>query len=249
METIKKESRLQALVISTGVIALLGLIFWLAGGVNRNSPVFAPSHGIIVGGEGSVTVKPDIARINLGVETEALTAGEAQKRNAELMTKVVNKLKTLGLMEKDIQTTGFKLYPVRQYFKEINREKITGYRVVNQVTVTVRDLAKLGEVIDSSIKAGANNIDNVFFSVESVKKWQEKAIAEAIKNARSKAEGIAKASGVKIRKVISIIESNVDLRPFVMNEFQKRTLAADAVTPIEMGSVKVNANVQMNFSI
>lgn len=253
MGNVKKENFMLGSVIVIGIIALMGLIFQLsAAGFRQVLLSNSTSQSIMVNGEGIISVKPDIARISLGVEAGALTAGEAQRQNAELMAKIVAGLKTLGLGEKDIQTTEFSLFPERQYLKELGREKVTGYRAVNQVTVTVRDLTKLGEAIDQSVKAGANNIQSISFSVEAPGKWREKAIAKAIRDARSKAEAMAKSSGVKIKRIIFMNESTIDVRPYQRDGFEKAAMlgAGDAAnTPVEPGNVKVTANVQMSFGV
>jgi uncharacterized protein len=247
----KNENYLLISVIGIGIIAILGLLVQLTGGFRTALVSNSTNQGIIVNGEGLIAVKPDISRVSLGVEAEAATAGEAQRKNSEQMSKIIVGLKNLGLAAKDIQTTEFSLFPDRRFIKELNQEKVVGYRAVNQVTVTVRDMAKLGKAIDQSIKSGANNIQNVSFEVESPEKWRGKAIEKAIKDARSKAEAMAKASGVKIKKIITMNESTIEVRPYQMDSFKRAELqdAIGAVTPIESGNVKVTANVQVIFGV
>ena len=250
-----KRNNLVFAVIGIGLIALLGLMMQMTGG-NRNVLAAGSGYqGIIVNGEGTTAVQPDIARVNLGLEAEAATAKEAQRKNADQMAKIVAGLKALGLAEKDIQTTEFNLFPNRQYDKDSGQDKLVGYRATNQVTVTIRDLKKLGQVIDGSIQHGANTVNSVAFSVETPGKWREKAIAKAVAEARSKAEAMAKASGVRIRKIIAITESTIDIRPFQADFGYKRAevlqAGADmaANTPMEPGNVKLTANVQISFGI
>lgn len=249
-----KNSNLMIAVIVVGVVALLGLILQLTGGGRSVMAAGPANQGIIVNGEGETSVKPDLAKVNLGLEAEAATAQEAQRKNADQMTKIVAGLKALGLAEKDIQTTDFSLFPNRQYDKESGHEKLTGYRATNQVTVTVRDLKKLGQVVDDAIGNGANTVGNVTFSVETPEVWRDKTIAKAVLEARAKAEAMAKASGVRIRKIIAITESTVDIRPYQADYGYKREAlqsAADTAgnTPLEPGNVKVTANVQITFGI
>jgi uncharacterized protein YggE len=250
-----KKNNLGIAVIIVGGMAFLGLFMQFTGGSSRIMAVGPGNQGIIVNGEGITSVQPDIARVNLGLEAEAPTAKEAQRKNADQMTKIVAGLKALGLAEKDIQTTDFNLFPNRQYDKESGQEKLIGYRATNQVTVTVRDLKKLGQIIDGSIQNGANTVNGVTFSVETPGKWREKTIAKAVAEARSKAEAMAKASGVRIRKINAINESSIDIRPYQTDYGYKRleVLGAGAEmasnTPLEPGNVKITANVQISFGI
>lgn len=250
MESLKKENSLLFLVIAVGIIVLLGLVLQIFG--FRVVEAGTNPRGIFVNGEGSISVKPDIVRISLGVEAEAPTAGEAQRENDELMGKVITVLKNLGLKEKDIQTTEFSLIPEREYIKGLNRYKVVGYRAMNQVTVSVRNLSKLGEVIDQSIKAGANNIQNVAFSVEFPEKWREQAIVKAVKDAKFKAEAMAKASGKRIAETISMGETTIEVSPYQIDGYERAAVLQDtaaANTPVESGNVKVTASVKINYRI
>ena len=210
-------------------------------------------QGITVNGEGSIAVKPDIARVTLGMEAVAATAGEAQNKNAATMARIINGVKLLGIAAKDIQTTDFSLFPERRFDKTTGQDLIAGYRAVNQVAVTVRDLAKLGAAIDESIQNGANNVENVSFAVETPGKWRDAAITKAVQEARAKAESLAKASGLRIKRIIAMSESAIDIRPYQMNYNLKKADALSAgesvSTPLEPGNVKITASVQMNFGI
>lgn len=233
-----------------GIIVLLGLI--IAVGSSRAVVISGPgAQGVVVKGESKITAKPDLARVTLGVETQGPSAGEAQQKNAESMTRLIAVLKGMGLAGKDIQTTGLSLNPMRKYIKELNREQIIGYRAVNQVTVSISDLTKVSEALDQSVKAGANNIEQIVFLVESPEKLRDQALAMAVKDARVKAEVMAKAAGKRITGTIAISEANLDLQPYQADSYkiEAQMAAAAANTPVEPGVVKVIANVQVNYKI
>lgn len=212
--------------------------------------IYAAPGEIVVNGEGSINVEPDIAYISLGVNVSAPAARDAQAKNAALMTKVISDLTYSGIKAKDIQTTNFNLYPEYRYNKDSEPGQVIGYQATNQVTVTVRNIRKVGEVIDLSIKAGANNINHVTFSVSSPDDWRNKAIEAAVKDAQAKAELMAKAANVTIKKVLSISESNVSIRPLQMDTMFKSAAGSAAFnTPVEAGNVKVAVNIQMKFEI
>lgn len=253
MESVKKQNYLAIAVIAIGIIVISGFILQLSGGFRSLWVSNSNNQGITVSGEGFVTVKPDIARATLGMEAVAATAKEAQRKNTEAMNKIVTVLKNLGLEAKDIQTTDFSLFPERRYDKSSGQNQVAGYRAVNQVTITVRHLAKLGEAIDQSIQAGANHVQNISFTVETPDKWRAQAIARAVKDARAKADALARASGVRIKRIIALNESGININPYQMEYGYKKAAvltAGDSLnTPLEPGSIKVTANVQMNFGI
>jgi uncharacterized protein YggE len=252
MENIKKQNYRVIVVIAIGIILAFGFILQLSGSRSVLSANATP-QGITVNGEGNISVKPDMVRVALGMEASAATAKEAQQKNTAVMNKIVAGLKILGLASKDIQTTDFSLFPERRYDKASGQNQLANYRAVNQVTLTIRDLSKLGAAIDQSIRAGANNVQNVSFSVESPEKWRDQAIAKAVKEARAKADALAKAAGMPIKRIIAINEAGINVSPYQMDYSLKRAEvsgAGDSTNPpLEPGSVKVTANVQMNFGI
>lgn len=249
MEMIKKDKFWPVIALVLGLLILLGIARFVSGGY-REGMVNSRNQGIMVSGEGSLTVKPDIAQAVLGIETEAATAGAAQQKNSEVMNKIIADIKGLGIEEKDIQTSNYNLYPDRQVVKGTTQEQLVGYRATNQVTVTLHDLNKLGPAIDEAILSGANNINSINFSVESPDRWRNKAIAKAVKDARIKAEVMAKAAGVRIKRVLSITDVMVDVRSYQMDAQKELFMSGSrAETPIEPGNVKVTANIQMGFGI
>ena len=114
-----------------------------------------PEHTISVSGTGTVTLKPDVADLHLGVLITRQTVKAAQADAASAMTKVIAALKALGIADKDIQTSNVSLQPAYDYSSNSNPPRITGFQMSNSVTVTVRDLAKLGDAIDNGLAAGA----------------------------------------------------------------------------------------------
>jgi uncharacterized protein YggE len=232
------------------IVIILLLWKWSNGDIFPASNPGTPYRGIMVKGEGTVSAKPDLAKVTLGVESDAKSAKEAQNSNAEIMSRMTGELKQLKITEKDIQTTDFSLYPIRKYNKKTDQDQVIGYRVSNQVTITVHDLSKLASAIDSSIKSGVTNVNSIAFSLESPGLWKELVFNKAIKDAREKANALAKAAGVKIKKVLYINDSSVDLLPYQVEGSQKALLLdKDKSTPVEPGSIKLNAQVQICFGI
>ncbi len=147
-----------------------------------------PEHTISVSGTGTVTLKPDVADLHLGVAVSRPSVKAAQADAAAAMTKVIAALKALGIDDKDIQTSNLSLQPTYDYQNGSNPPRITGFQMSNSVTVTVRDLAKLGDAIDNSLAAGATSVDGVTFRVSDQTAAEAQARQAAMTEARAKAD-------------------------------------------------------------
>lgn len=203
--------------------------------------------GIVVTGEGRVTVSPDLAQITLGVEVSNQSAVAAQQAAASQMDAVVSQLKAQGIDAKDIQTSRYDLSP--EYDYSTKTPVLKGYRTTNLVTVKVRDVAKLGPILDAVGTAGATRIQGISFSVSDPTAATTQGRDEAMKNARAKADQLAKAAGVSVGSPILIQETSstppaaVDMTPRAM------PAAGVASTPISPGSQEVRVTVQVVYSI
>ncbi|HON86688.1 MAG: SIMPL domain-containing protein [Firmicutes bacterium] len=203
---------------------------------------------ISVSGEFTIYVKPDVATVSFGVETNASTAQEAQAENSSLMNKVISELLAQGISREDIQTSDFALYPVYETIENArtSQQMLIGYRCNNTVTVRIKDLSKIGQIIDATVKAGATNVGGISFGVLDPKKYQDQVLAKAVEHARHKAEVMAKAAGVTIKDVINISDGWVSV-----SSVRKTANFAEAQmdeTPIEPGEVTITATVRMDFT-
>ena len=200
-----------------------------------------------VDGDGKVTLVPDMATISIGVHSENKNATEAVASNNSKSQAVVTALKSFGIADKDIRTRNFSIFPRQEWSKDGERLGIT-YVVDNTVVVTVRDLDKIGKILDEAIKAGANNIGGISFDVTDRESAYQKALAAAVENARARAEAIAKAAGVSIDKVQSI-DSYVNASPVpVMRSYAKDMEASAAnEVPISAGSMDITVTVHIVF--
>jgi len=162
---------------------------------------------VSVTGEASVSAAPDSAVIRIGVSTQAATAREASNANAQKMTAVLAALKDGGIAEKDIQTAWLSLQP--QY--ETGRPgapRVIGFQASNQLNVKVRDIKAVANVLDRAIAAGATDVSGIEFVVSEQSKLLDQARAQAIADARRKAELYVNAAGSHVGQVISIVEDN-----------------------------------------
>ncbi len=161
---------------------------------------------ITVSATGTSTAVPDSARIETGVLAEAATAREALSANNAAMAKLIDGLKANGIEPKDIQTSNFNLNPRYTNPADGQPPVIDGYQAVNQVQVHVRDLDKIGDVLDKLVTLGANQMNGITFEVSAAETLRDAARKDAIANARRRAELYAAAAGAKVGKVMAINE-------------------------------------------
>lgn len=198
----------------------------------------------MVTGEGSISVTPDYAQIRSGVTTRAKTVKEGVVANSKLMAAIVAALKNAGIAEKDIQTVLFSIQPIYAPQEPRTETKLSGYSVSNQVNVTIREIGKIGDVLDRVISAGATDAGNVCFLVSDASKALDQAREAAIADARRKAEVYAKASGVQLGRVEWITE-NVGSGPSVPMMARAKT----APVPIASGEDTLGVRVTVGFGI
>lgn len=203
-----------------------------------------------VSGEGKVLTRPDRAIINMGVQTENKDAKIAQTENAQKMDAVMKKLQELGIAKDDIKTSVYNISP--QYDYSDGKSYLKGYQVLNILAVTIKDTAKVGDIIDQVVQVGANRIDSVAFTISEPDKYYNEAIAKAIDQAKEKANVMANAGGVKIKGVFNISEVNAGYQPVYDYNIKGASMAAADLavpTPISSGQLEVKANVTVAFEI
>src|SRR5271169_3325141 len=182
-------------------ICLTVAIFGATVHAQAQQPQSPPQARIVVIGEGNVTVPPDYAAIRSGVTTRAKTVKDASDDNAKLMVAIITALQNSGIEQKDIQTSEFSVQPVYVQPQSNGEAKLTGFSVSNQVDVKVRQIGKLGDIIDQLVTAGATDIGDVEFLLADPSKALDQARTAALADARRKAELYAKAAGLSLGSV------------------------------------------------
>lgn len=200
---------------------------------------------VTVGASGIVSAEPDIAHIATGVLSEAETAREALQRNSAAMKKVVDGLKGAGIDPKDIQTSRFGIDPRYDQPKDGRTARITGYRVVNHVRITARDISRLGELLDLVVTLGANQAGGISFDVSKAETLKDEARRQAIANALRRARLFAEAAGATVGDVLTIAEDASMPSPPM---YSGRAMAAESV-PIERGSQTLEVRVQVTWAL
>jgi uncharacterized protein YggE len=228
-------------------ILVLGGLLSACGPSNITVQAQPPERTITVSGTGKVTLTPDIAYISIGVNTQNASAKDAVAENNTQSQAVITTIKGFGIVDKDIQTTNFSIYP-QQQFDANGKQTGVIYVVNNVVYVTVRDLSKLGDLLDSSVSSGANNINSIQFDVADKTAALTQARQAAVAEARKQADELTKATNVGLGAVQSI--SYNDTTAPITIQYAKANVAAPAASvPVQAGSMEISTNVTIVYAI
>jgi uncharacterized protein len=210
---------------------------------------------IAIAGRGEVQAAPDMAMITSGVTTQGATAREALDANTAAMADLLEALKSAGIEERDIQTTGFSVNPNYVYTDERDSNgytlppKVNGYQVSNTVTVVVRELDDLGSILDQSVNVGANTVNGVSFSVADPTELYNEARKKAFADARTKAELYAETAGTTLGDLESIRESQGFEGPQPMPMFDRAAVAQSAPVPVQAGELTFAITVDVEWDL
>lgn len=202
---------------------------------------------ITITASGDVAAEPDLAIVTTGAITEADTARAALTANSATMRKVIDGLKAAGIAARDIRTSQLVIEPRYSGSYAGKVSTIQGFRVSNRVTVTLRDLNRLGETLDQTASLGANQFGGIQFVVSKAETLTDEARGIAMDNAIRRARLYAKAAGAELGPVVTISEEVHGLRPF--GGAVMRTASASASVPIEQGEQKLTVNVNVTWSL
>ncbi|MEA2554337.1 MAG: uncharacterized protein QOJ65_2513 [Fimbriimonadaceae bacterium] len=223
------------------------------GMVAQVPPQQPPTPALIVTGTSEVRIMPDLATLTLGVTTQAKTAQQAQNESNAKAAAFLAEAKRLLGNKGTVQTGTINLYPV---YSEQTRPtnapftpEITGYRADNTLTVRTTDFTIVGPIIDAAVTAGLNTVQGLTFGLQDDTDARMEALANAVKQARKKAEVMAGAADVEIAGVWDISEGGGRVMPFQADSFAGKAMSAAVATPVEPGAVTVNGDVTIRFFI
>jgi len=231
------------------VVALALLAF----GCTTETSIVSPdqgSPGITVAGSGSVFGQPDIAVVTLGVEAQAATVGEARSQAAERMDAMVQSLKDGGVAEEDIQTTRFSVQPLYDFAD--GRQVLRGFLVNNVATAKIREIDNTGSLIDGALAGGGDlsRVESLIFTIDDPSALEEEARTKAVQDARARAETLAAAAGLELGDARSIVESRAPVVPLAFDQsFAELPQAGDVASPIELGELEVQVEVQVIYGL
>ncbi len=233
-------------------LPLLSLLWILAVIGCGDNITLAPSaqwaEGIQVTGTGSAFGKPDLAILDMGVAAEETTVEEARAEAADAMQRIIDSLMKNGVTEDDVRTQRFSIQPQYNYVQ--GKQILRGYLVMNTVSVKIRDMDKVGQVIDDAAAAGGDvlRINSIQFTIDDPGPLQAEARIEAMKDAQAKAETLAEEGSVTLGKPISISET-VGSSPPVYYDNERAVAEPGFQTPIESGLLEVRVTVAVIYEI
>jgi hypothetical protein len=227
------------------VVAFGGLLVLNGAHAPAEAQQDAGRNQIVTTGMGRVDVPPTQAVVTAGVQVQRPTAAEASQEAARVTEQILARVTQAGLRRQDIRTSGVTLHPVFAAPRD-GAPRITAYQATSTLTVTVNDLRLVGPVIDEAVRAGANTISGPAFGLRDSGEARREALTLAVREAREKADAIARAAGLQIKGIERIVEEGVD----VQIRGLERAIPAPAPgsTPIEPGTIGVLARVTIYFT-
>jgi uncharacterized protein YggE len=204
---------------------------------------------IRVTGDATVVATPDQADIDVAVITRGDTAKRAAAANAHETRRVLVEIERLIGSAGTTRTIGYSVHPEHRYPREGREPQVSGYVAANVVRVSVSQLEQVGELIDLAIGTGANRVQRVNFTLKDEQPVYAQALHQAATRARSEADALAAALGLRIQRVLSAVEEPTAVQP-LMETFRTANLAAEsATTPVEPGTIEVEARVLVTFEV
>ena len=238
--------------LALSLVGYIGILSWNAYASHRI--IGQPENvrdTLSVSGTAKMSVKPDIARISLGVLSAGSSVAATQKQNTEKMNAITSAVKGFGVKDDDIQTSNYSINP--QYDWTDGRQILRGYQVSQQLSIKVRDLEKIGDIIAKAGELGSNQVGGVGFEVDDTTALQKQARDKAIADAKEKASVLAKSLGMHLGKAVSFSEDSGSYPvPMMYNSYDKVAMEAGSSAPspdIQTGSLDVSKTVSITFEI
>jgi len=191
---------------------------------------------------------PDVATLSAGVVTQAADANAALRANATQMDKVMAAIKAAGIADRDIRTSGINLNPQYKYVENQN-PTITGYQASNTVDLKVRDIARLGKVLDALVASGANQVNGPSFEIDQPEPVYDEARRDALQKAQARAQMYAKTLGLRVRRIVSISEGGGYRPPVPMPMMAMARAKAESDTAVAPGETTLSANLDVVFEL
>ncbi len=244
-----------------GLLGVLALAIVACGGVANAAPPTqggtpvpgsnAPTTDIGVTGTGRVFGSPDTAIATVGMDITGPTLTSASSDASTKMKAVLDKIKSLGVDPKDIQTVNYSVNPITSNPKEGETPRITGYHVSNIVQIKIRKLDQVGTILDGAMGAGANSLNGLYYTIDDPTALTQQARAKAVADALAKAQTLADAAKVKLGPIISITENVSNPRPITVRSALPAAMdaAGSGIGPVESGQNEIDVSVEMHWQI
>ncbi len=234
-----------------GVLALAGAILITGGGLGRRAAVSADEpeaveRTITVAGSGQAEIKPDQAIIDIGVSTLNMEAGTASEENAATTQAVIDAVKGAGVAEDAIRTSNYQISSEYSYYGD--EPEFKGYRVINQLSITVSDIDAVARILDAAVDAGANEVGGIRFGVTNQNEIYKQALDAAVQDATAKAQTLAESAGIAATlKPKTVLEVSYSPWPVMTGETMAAVRDMAESTPIMASGMTVTAAVNVTF--
>jgi uncharacterized protein len=225
-------------------------LFFASAAYAQTRPDRPRPPSITVNGEATIAAEPDQAQLDIGVVTQARSAPDASKENAERLARVLAEMKKLLGRGDEVKTSGYALTPNYRY-PQGGKPEIVGYTASNTVRIKTGKLDDVGKMIDVAMQAGANNVNRLLFTLKDEEAARLDALRQATAKAKAKAEAIAASIGLKILRIASINEGERAFQPIYRQTPMARAegMVAQAPTPVEPGTVEVRSTVTLTAEV
>jgi len=237
-------------LIWSGAVVMVILAIFLLASTSRVLNTATTTNTVSFGGEGKVVAKPDIAKVDLSIVTDALTSKAAQDENSKKSKAVTDYLKKQDIDDKDIKTTGYNIYPQYKYPQYGGQPTITGYQVNHSIEIKLRDLDKVSDVLDGVISAGANQVSKLSFEIDDPEALKSEARQKAIEDAKKKADELENQLGIDLGKIVSFSENTGGYPIPIYYDSLKGGMGGGGGGPsVPTGENEIVVNVSLTYQI
>ncbi|MGE7765386.1 SIMPL domain-containing protein [Peribacillus sp. NPDC096540] len=202
------------------------------------------NHTLKVSGSGTLQAAPDQAVITLGVISEDVDPQVAQQANSQAIAKVIASLRSIGIPEEQLKTSDYRIDPQYDYIE--GKELFKNYKVQHIIQAKTTDIEKIGSIIDTAVRNGANSITSIRFSLSNPEAYYNQALSLALKNAYEKALSMARTLGISLNPVPNQVEELSETSPPIL--FQTSSYTKMASTPIQPGELNITASVRVEYT-
>ncbi len=246
-------------------ILLVFLTIWIGVGIQNKikegryiGQDIKSKNTITVSDKAEIYAKPDLALVTASVVSEAKTVNEAMANNTKKMNAVIDFIKSQGVDAKDLKTTNFSIYPRYEWQRETicvispcpsEKRVLVGYEINQSLQIKIRDMAKIGDIIQGATGAGANEIGGLQFTIDKEDELRNQARDEAIEKAKAKAKKLASKLGVKLVRISNFTEGGASPVPYLFNESALGKGGGEETPQIETGENKIEIAVTITYEI
>lgn len=237
-------------LIWSGTAVLVILSVFLLASTNKIVNTAITTNTVSFSGDGKVVAKPDIAKIQLSIVTDALTSKVAQDENSKKSKALTDYLKKQNIDDKDVKTTGYNIYPQYKYPPLGSQPQITGYQVNQSMEIKIRDLDKVSNILDGVVNAGANLVNQLSFEIDNPEALKAEARAKAIADAKKKANELQSQVGISLGKIVNFSENTGGVPVPIYYEAKGLSMGGGGGGPsVPTGENEITVDVTITYQI